>query len=93
MKVFALQNGGWCAAADNKDSFNKYGPSTACGADGEGGPKANHVYEICGSSQPSTTVAATTMGSFVRGLPIVRGLPGTSISFELYNLLLQFLSG
>ncbi|XP_078695320.1 uncharacterized protein LOC144924223 isoform X2 [Branchiostoma floridae x Branchiostoma belcheri] len=45
--VFAVQNGGWCAGSDTaSQGYSKYGPSTACGGDGEGGPWANQVYEI-----------------------------------------------
>ncbi|CAH1253114.1 PKD1L3 [Branchiostoma lanceolatum] len=45
--VFALQAGGWCAgSADGHTTYNKYGPSTACAADGEGGGWANEVYQI-----------------------------------------------
>ncbi|XP_078607085.1 uncharacterized protein LOC144879470 [Branchiostoma floridae x Branchiostoma japonicum] len=47
--VFALQAGGWCAgSADAHTTHSKYGPSTACAADGEGGPWANEVYQITG---------------------------------------------
>ena len=49
-KVFALQNGGWCASsADAEETFDKYGESNACGNDGEGGPWANQVYSIKGN--------------------------------------------
>ena len=49
--VFAVQNGGLCAAsAAALQSFNKYGTSTACKADGEGGPSANQVYLIKGET-------------------------------------------
>ncbi|XP_019618512.1 PREDICTED: uncharacterized protein LOC109465602, partial [Branchiostoma belcheri] len=45
--VFALQNGGWCAAsADAENTYEMYGPSGACKDDGEGGPWANEVYRI-----------------------------------------------
>lgn len=45
--VFAVQNGGWCASdATARNTFQKYGISTACSHDGEGGPWANQVYEI-----------------------------------------------
>ncbi|XP_078612531.1 uncharacterized protein LOC144882551 isoform X1 [Branchiostoma floridae x Branchiostoma japonicum] len=48
--VFAVQNGGWCAGSESgRQSYNKYGYSTACGGDGEGGPWANEVYEILGA--------------------------------------------
>ena len=47
--MFAVQNGGWCAAsATAGKTFDKYGKSTACGSDGEGGPWANQVYVIKG---------------------------------------------
>ena len=46
-KMFAIQNGGWCAAsATAPRTFDKYGKSTACKADGKGGPWANHVYFV-----------------------------------------------
>ncbi|XP_066296177.1 uncharacterized protein [Branchiostoma lanceolatum] len=45
--VFAVQNGGWCAgSADGVNTYDKYGPSTACNKDGEGWGKANEVYQI-----------------------------------------------
>ncbi|CAH1247090.1 Hypp7822 [Branchiostoma lanceolatum] len=50
MEVFALQNGGWCAgSSDEKVDFRKYGPSTRCYSNGEGGPWSSHVYEMKGS--------------------------------------------
>ena len=43
--MFAVQNGGWCAASKTVHlTFDKYGTSTACKRDGEGGPWANEVY-------------------------------------------------
>ena len=46
-KVFALQKGGWCASASNaEDTYDKYGQSSDCQADGKGGPWANQVYKI-----------------------------------------------
>ncbi|XP_066273397.1 uncharacterized protein [Branchiostoma lanceolatum] len=49
--TFALQNGGWCASsATAAQTYRKYGPSTSCGTDGEGGPWGNQVYQITGSS-------------------------------------------
>ncbi|XP_074617550.1 uncharacterized protein LOC141876695 [Acropora palmata] len=43
--VFALQNGGWCAAsAIAVKTYDKYGKSGSCRFDGEGGPWANQVY-------------------------------------------------
>ena len=48
-KVFAVQNGGWCASSLlAAKTFNKYGRSSACRQDGEGGPWANQVYYIKG---------------------------------------------
>ncbi|XP_070570780.1 adhesion G protein-coupled receptor B1-like isoform X2 [Ptychodera flava] len=45
--VFALQDGGMCASsADAETTYQKYGESTACEDDGEGGPLANQVYEV-----------------------------------------------
>ena len=47
--MFAVQNGGWCAASRlAAKTFNKYGKSSACKSDGEGGPWANQVYYIKG---------------------------------------------
>ncbi|CAK8691480.1 unnamed protein product [Clavelina lepadiformis] len=46
-KIFAVQNGGWCAtSATARQTYMKYGASNQCKADGEGGPWANHVYEL-----------------------------------------------
>ena len=48
-KVFAVQNGGWCASsATAGETYDKYGPSSNCASDGEGGGWANQVYEIQG---------------------------------------------
>ncbi|XP_035682627.1 uncharacterized protein LOC118420028 [Branchiostoma floridae] len=45
--VFAVQNGGQCfGSANGHNTFFKYGRSSACGVDGEGGPWANDVYLI-----------------------------------------------
>ena len=45
--IFGVQNGGWCASsASALQTFDKYGQSNDCGADGEGGPWANHVYTV-----------------------------------------------
>ncbi|XP_019626121.1 PREDICTED: sperm receptor for egg jelly-like [Branchiostoma belcheri] len=45
--VFALQAGGWCAStATARETYQMYGASSACQADGEGGGWANEVYEI-----------------------------------------------
>ena len=47
--MFAVQNGGHCqTSATAPQTFDKYGKSTACKADGEGGSWANQVYLIKG---------------------------------------------
>ena len=47
--MFAVQNGGWCAStAIAPETYDKYGKSTACKDDGEGGPWANQVYVLKG---------------------------------------------
>ena len=47
--VFAVQDGGQCAASSSAaKTFDKYGKSSACKSDGEGGPWANQVYYIKG---------------------------------------------
>ena len=48
--MFAVQAGGWCAAsATASQTYDKYGKSTACEDDGEGGGWANQVYTIKGN--------------------------------------------
>ena len=50
--MFAVQNGGWCAAsATAPQTFDKYGKSSACRSDGEGGGGANQVYVIKGKPE------------------------------------------
>ena len=50
-KCFAVQHGGWCASSESACStYNKYGPSTRCQADSEGGGWANNVYRIEGNN-------------------------------------------
>ena len=45
--MFAVQNGGQCfGSATAPQTFDKYGESDACMADGEGGPLANQVYSF-----------------------------------------------
>ena len=47
--MFAVQNGGQCfGSATAPQTFDKYGKSTACKLDGEGGFWANQVYVIGG---------------------------------------------
>ena len=47
-KVFAIQDGGWCASSANAHhTYNKYGTAENCVA-GKGGMFANDVYIIDG---------------------------------------------
>jgi len=51
-RMFAVQDGGWCAASATAiQTYHRYGKSTACKDDGEGGPWANQVYELKGKSK------------------------------------------
>ena len=48
-KVFAVQDGGWCASsATAENTYDKYGPYHTCASDGEGGAWGNQVYFIRG---------------------------------------------
>ena len=50
--MFAVQDGGWCAAsATAPQTFDKFGKSTDCMSDGEGGPWGNNIYLIRGDSK------------------------------------------
>ncbi|CAH1238914.1 PKD1L3 [Branchiostoma lanceolatum] len=45
--VFAIQHSGWClGSADAQNTYQKYGPSTGCASNGEGGLWASEVYQI-----------------------------------------------
>lgn len=47
-KVFAVQDGGWCASSPTAHlTYNKYGTAVNC-VDGKGGMFANDVYIING---------------------------------------------
>ncbi len=60
-KIFALQNGGWCASSDEAEkTFNKYGKSGNCHKNGKGGPWANQVYYIEGNSNRAPFCLAST---------------------------------
>ena len=43
--IFALQDGGQCFTEEPGQNPRKYGRSSNCSDDGEGGPMANDVYE------------------------------------------------
>ena len=48
-RVFAVQDGGMCSASGTAyQTFQQYGGSNACKADGKGGLGANQVYCITG---------------------------------------------
>ena len=55
--IFAVQDGGWCASsADAESTYQKYGASDKCGADGEGGGWSNQVYRIGSEQEPGKLV-------------------------------------
>ena len=55
--MFAVQNGGWCASsATAPQTFDKYGRSPDCKADGEGGRLSNEVYFIKGRGETTLMV-------------------------------------
>ena len=59
--MFAVQDGGECfGSAAAPQTFDKYGKSDACGADGEGGPGANQVYVIKGKCSITWPAAANS---------------------------------
>ena len=66
--MFAVQNGGHCqtnAMSSVAQTFDKYGKSTVCKDDGEGGPWGNQVYVIKGYYSsvivPLTTTQSETI--------------------------------
>nr|XP_039249479.1 uncharacterized protein LOC120327143 isoform X1 [Styela clava] len=63
-KVFAVQNGGWCATGTEAHmTYQKYGPSNGCRKDGEGGPWANHVYGVNGwKPEPLSELSLLDLG-------------------------------
>eukprot|EP00058_Branchiostoma_floridae_P003059 XP_002588547.1 hypothetical protein BRAFLDRAFT_122359 [Branchiostoma floridae] len=49
--MFAVQHNGQCfGSANGLNTYKKYGPSTTCASDGEGGPWGNEVYKIKGQT-------------------------------------------
>ena len=52
MVIFAVQDGGWCAAAKNLKGYRKYGRAKNC-KNGKGGGWANNVYQIIGAKVPA----------------------------------------
>jgi hypothetical protein len=51
-KVFAVQDGGWCAASTDPSAYMKYGQANNCSA-GKGGAWANNVYRIGEDKEPA----------------------------------------
>ncbi|XP_078619941.1 uncharacterized protein LOC144886984 isoform X1 [Branchiostoma floridae x Branchiostoma japonicum] len=74
-RVFAVQDGGQCfGSADAHNTYKKYGPSTACAADGEGGPWANEVYQITGSESVDLYVSLGCWRDTAdRAIPVLEG--------------------
>ncbi|XP_078602190.1 uncharacterized protein LOC144876595 isoform X2 [Branchiostoma floridae x Branchiostoma japonicum] len=93
--VFAIQNGGWCAAsADALQTYHRYGRSDACRADGEGGPWANEVYRIVTGPQlqPGLVCEHSTMSIQCPVHKVIRiqsamygRAPGGSVCGTVYN--------
>ena len=52
MVIFAIQDGGWCAAAKDFKGYRKYGKANNC-KNGKGGGWANNVYRIIGAKVPA----------------------------------------
>nr|CAB3262235.1 uncharacterized protein LOC100178911 [Phallusia mammillata] len=73
--VFAVQAGGWCASSSTaRATYRKYGGSSACGADGEGGAGANQVYEIDSISEVSLQNLSCWVDTVNRAIPTLEGL-------------------
>ncbi|XP_078620142.1 zonadhesin-like [Branchiostoma floridae x Branchiostoma japonicum] len=86
-RVFAVQDDGQCfGSADAHNTYKKYGPSTACAADGEGGPWANEVYQITAPFEDiclGTTTCDRSAGASCRawGDPHYISFDGTRTDF------------
>eukprot|EP00058_Branchiostoma_floridae_P026175 XP_002611665.1 hypothetical protein BRAFLDRAFT_117103 [Branchiostoma floridae] len=93
--VFAIQNGGWCAASANAlQTYHRYGRSDACRADGEGGPWANEVYKIVTGPQlqPGLVCEHSTMSIQCPAHKVIRiqsamygRAPGGSVCGTVYT--------
>jgi hypothetical protein len=77
-KVFAVQDGGWCASAPTDDpaQYGKYGVSQGCNSNGTGGSWANSVYRIT-PAQPAALDLTPT---------VVAGPPGQITLKDLHDL-------
>ena len=65
MIIFAVQNGGWCAAATNLNGYRKYGKANNC-RNGKGGAWANDVYRITNPIKPAVPKGRSTAGAELR---------------------------
>ena len=86
MKVFAVQDGGWCAGSTDINSYRKYGPTDRCSG-GKGGGWANDVYVMDdGKSAPTITVGgnngSTTCERYCSG---VDGQPWNGVIPKEWN--------
>ena len=59
MIIFAVQHGGWCAAATNLNGYRKYGKASNS-KNGKGGPWANDVYRITNPIKPAVPKGRST---------------------------------
>ncbi|XP_066300147.1 uncharacterized protein [Branchiostoma lanceolatum] len=76
--MFAVQDSGECfGSADGLNTYQKYGPSMACAADGEGGDWANDVYQI---TEQTTVHLTTKYETTVTPLPPPLTTPPTAAS-------------
>ena len=70
-KVFAVQDGGWCASSPTAHmTYNKYGTAVNC-VDGKGGMFANDVYIINGTIYRSVKLSNETSIKVSVGINIV----------------------
>ena len=65
MIIFAVQNGGWCAAATNLNGYRKYGKAANC-RNGKGGAWANDVYRITNPIKPAVPKGRSIAGRILR---------------------------
>ena len=71
MVIFAVQNGGWCAAAGNLNGYRKYGKAGNC-KNGKGGPWANDVYRITNPIKPALPKGIFTVETQAMGVTLIR---------------------
>ena len=71
MVIFAVQNGGWCAAAGNLNGYRKYGKASNC-KNGKGGPWANDVYRITNPIRPALPKGIFTVETHAMGVTLIR---------------------